>query len=293
MLRLHRIPLAAAVIALALILALYAGAGTSKDSWTWIDVISEGGTALMAGVWMVIVLASRPSGLVTRLLALGLAGIMLGAWADCLDELFRVPKDHIWDNWLEDVCTLGGMLALTAGLYYWRHEQLALTAHLQKRERLFRDHRAFDRVTQLANAGYLREQLRIERARQPGQPCALVLLDIERFHEVNRQHGYAEGDRVLQAVGHMLLLNMRNGDLLCRYAGDRFAVLMPGTTAADAHGLARHLCFMVRHMHHHAGGDVVRLRLRQAIAPADTGAAPEDLLAALNRSIDTPAAVAA
>ncbi len=110
---------------------------------------------------------------------------------------------------------------------------------------------------------------------------------------MNRQHGFAEGDRVLQAVGHMLLLNMRNGDLLCRYAGDRFAVLMPGTAAADARGLARHLCFMVRHMHHHAGANMVRLRLRQAIAVATADAAPEDLLAALNRSIDTPAPVPA
>jgi hypothetical protein len=101
---------------------------------------------------------------VTRLLALGLAAIMLGSWADCLDEFFHLSKDQVWDNWLEALMPLG-MLTLTAGMYYWRQEQFSLNEHLQKRERLFRDHRAFDRVTQLAGADYLRAQIRPDQPR--------------------------------------------------------------------------------------------------------------------------------
>jgi len=268
--------------ALAAILVPYAAAGTAKPfaAWHWLDIVQEGGTALLAGVWCLIVLASRPDGRVTRLLASGLACIMLGSWADCMDEFWRIDKAALWDNALEGLVPLG-MLVLTAGLFYWRQEQARLSEHLRKRERLFRSHRPFDRVTQLADAAYLREQLRLEGGQGAS---ALVLLDIDGFHRINREHGQPEGDRALQAVTQMLLLNLRNEDLLCRYAGDRFAVLMPGRDEAAAHEAALHLCRMVGAMRHHAGPDAVPLSLRHGCAAAR--GAPEQLLADLCRRMD-------
>lgn len=289
MLRLHRTYLIVAACGLVACLALYAGLGDLKPAatWLWMDLIGEGGTAAMTGIWFLLTLSSRPGGLVTRLLAGGLAAIMLGSWADCLDEFFRIDKDQLWDNWLEALLPLG-MAILTAGMYYWRQEQFCLNEHLQKRERLFRDHRAFDRITQLANADYLRAQIALEHARLPGRPCALVLLDVDGFHRINREFGQREGDRVLQAVGHMLLLNLRNEDLLCRYAGDRFAVLMADTAQAEAEELARHLCFMVGKLRHNASQGPVVLSMRHACSMA--GGEPEALLAGLSRAVDAHAA---
>lgn len=284
MLQLHRLTLIASGLALLVCVFLYATLGHAKPItiWKWTDIISEGGTAVMAGIWVLFTLSSRPGGLVTRLLAGGLAMIMIGSFADCLDEFFAISKTARWDHWLEALVPLG-MLCVTCGMYYWRHEQFRLNEHLQKRERLFREHRAFDRITQLANADYLRRQIRHEQTHRPGQPCALVLLDIDGFHLLNRDFGQREGDRVLQAVGHMLLLNLRNDDLLCRYAGDRFALLMPGTTAAQADALAWHLVAMVGQMRHHAKDSHVPISLRHACADAD--APPDALLAHLSREL--------
>ena len=289
MLRLHRLTLFSAGLALVVWYLLYANIGTAKPfhSWKWMDIVSEGGTALMAGVWFLFTLSSRPGGRVTNLLAGGLAAIMLGSWADCLDEFYRISKDQVWDNWLEALVPCG-MLLLTGGMYYWRQEQFRLNDHLRKRERLFRDHRAFDRITQLANADYLRDQIRLEQSGRPGVDCALVLLDIDRFHLINREFGQQEGDRVLQAVGHMLLLNLRGDDLLCRYAGDRFAILMPDTALAEAEALAGHLCAMVGQMRHHGKAGRVPVSLRHACSMAD--AEPDALLGALSRAVETPAA---
>jgi diguanylate cyclase (GGDEF)-like protein len=289
MLRLHRLTLFSAGLALVVWYLLYANIGTAKPfyHWKWMDIVSEGGTALMAGVWLLFTLSSRPGGRVTNLLAGGLAAIMLGSWADCLDEFFHIGKEQIWDNWLEALVPCG-MLLLTGGMYYWRQEQIRLNDHLRKRERLFRDHRAFDRITQLANADYLRDQIRLEQSGRPGVDCALVLLDIDRFHLINREFGQQEGDRVLQAVGHMLLLNLRGDDLLCRYAGDRFAILMPDTALADAEALASHLCAMVGQMRHHGKAGRVPVSLRHACSMAD--AEPDALLGALSRAVETPAA---
>jgi diguanylate cyclase (GGDEF)-like protein len=236
-----------------LFMLLYASLGTPKpfDQWNWLDIVGEGGTALLCGVWAMMVLGSRPSGRVTLLLVGGLAAIMLGFWVDCLDEFFAIPQQQNWDKWLESPLTLGGMLLLTAGLYFWREEQWALNEHMQKRERLFRDHRSFDRITQLANADYLLRQLRLERKRQPDVPCALILLDLDNFHLINREHGQSEGGRLLQAVSHLLLLNLRPQDLLCRYAGDRFAILLPATSLARAGEMAGHLQRAIASMGHY------------------------------------------
>ncbi len=264
---------------------LFVGAGSiiPVAEWDWVDIASEGGTSLLAALWCLIVLSSRPDGLVTRLLAGGLACIMLGSWADCLDEVVDVDKAALWDNALESLLPLG-MLILTVGMVYWRIEQATLSDHMRKRERLFRNHRPFDRITQLADAAYLREQLRLESRRNDGQGCALALFDIDEFHRINREHGQAEGDRVLQAVAHMLLLNLRNDDLLCRYAGDRFAVLMPGLQEAEARDAAQHLCRMVSSMRHHAPKGRVRISLRHGCAPAQ--GAPDALLSDLCRQMD-------
>lgn len=283
-------PLALLGTAALMTLALYATQGTAKPAamWNWMDIVGEGGTALFAGVWLALILSSRPGGRVTTLLALGLGAITFGALADCLDEFWKIAPQAHWDHWLEGVLTPGGMLTLTVGLYFWRQEQFALNEHLLRRERLFREHRAFDRITQLANADYLRRQITLEQSRAPDAPCALVLLDIDRFHLINREFGRAEGDRVLQAISHLLLLNLRNDDLLCRYAGDRFAVLLPETDGAAAQAIATTLRNAVEQLAWHTrNGARLALSARVVAAVADTS--PGSLLDALNHAIE-PAA---
>jgi diguanylate cyclase (GGDEF)-like protein len=276
------------IVVAALCIALYSSIGSDKPltDWKWVDIASEGGIALMSAVWSLIILTSRPSGSVTTLLAGGLSAIALGSWGDCLDEFFAIPRDHYWDNWFESLPTLSGVLALTAGLYLWRQEQFSLNEHMQKRERLFRDHRSFDRITQLANADYLRRQIHLEQERNPQQPCALILLDVNQFHLINRKYGQREGDRLLQAISHLLLLNMRPDDLLCRYAGDRFAILMPSTNQEQANRSAQHLEQTVDRLAHHTrnAGERILVSVRIACAVADSD--PDMLLHELNTALE-------
>ncbi|WP_374355480.1 GGDEF domain-containing protein [Chitinimonas sp.] len=271
----------------------FAHLGVTKPwvQWQWTDILCEGGTAIMAACWMLLVLSSRPGGRVTALLASGLGLFALGAWVDCLDEFFKLDHAMHWDNWLEGGSTLGGVVVLTIGLYFWRDEQYSLNEQLLKRERLFREHRAFDRITQLANADYLHRQIALEQARSPDQPCGLILLDIDHFHAINREHGTDEGDRVLQALSHLLLLNLRNGDLLCRYAGDRFAVLLPQTSQAATKEMARQLRDAVGSLGHHTRLGEQRLCLSARVVCALADQSPEQLLQALNQALE-PAAPA-
>ncbi len=222
-----------AVLAVAL-LALYAQQGAPRPlaQWRWMDLAGEGGMALMLAVWLVYLRASRPAGRVTDLLCLGLAGMLLGAWVDTLDEFWRLDKALLWDNWLESALTPLGMGLLTWGLHQWRQEQLVLNAQLGQRERLFRDHRAVDGLTQLGDALYMSRQLALERA--AGRPGLLLMLGLEGYEAFVRRWGLAEADRLLQAAAQLLLLQLRGDALLCRYAGARFVLLLPGDGAPDA-----------------------------------------------------------
>jgi diguanylate cyclase (GGDEF)-like protein len=157
---------------------------------------------------------------------------------------------------------------------------------MQKRERLFRDHRSFDRITQLANADYLRRQIHLEQERNPQQPCALILLDVNQFHLINRKYGQREGDRLLQAISHLLLLNMRPDDLLCRYAGDRFAILMPATNQHQAKQTSQHLEQVVNLLAHHARNSNERILVSVRIACAVAESDPDMLLNELNAALE-------
>ncbi|HEX2012974.1 MAG TPA: diguanylate cyclase, partial [Roseateles sp.] len=223
------------LLAMALLLLPFAlqGAPRPLPQWRWMDLLGEGGMALMVGVWLAYLRASRPAGPVTDWLCLGMSGMLLGAYVDMLDEFWLLPKAMLWDNWLESLLTPLGMALLTWGLHRWRQEQLALNRQLAQRERVFRDHRQIDALTQLGDAGYMAAQIALER--QAGRPGHVLMLGWQGFDAaVARRRGLAEADRMLQAAGLLLALQLHPDELLCRYAGDRFVVLLPGRGAADA-----------------------------------------------------------
>jgi diguanylate cyclase (GGDEF)-like protein/PAS domain S-box-containing protein len=98
-------------------------------------------------------------------------------------------------------------------------------------------HQAFhDSLTDLPNRNLLQERLRqsVLSAERDGKPCALVMMDLDRFKEVNDTFGHQSGDLLLQQVGRRLLGAVRDTDLIARLGGDEFAVLLNEVTAEDA-----------------------------------------------------------
>ena len=252
----------------ALVLMLAAGDLKPFVQLSWTDIIGEGGTAALALAWIVLVLKSRPSGQVTRLLAAGLGCLFFSWWVDTLDEFIELPDAVVWDHWLESIPMPIGMLLLTLGIYHWHHEQLAISAQMTKREKLFREYRLFDNVTPLGGADYLRQQLGIalRQARQDQQPLSLLMLDLNDFSAINRRFGFSEGDQLLQALTQLLLLNLRRHDLLCRLAGDRFVALLPNTGEHQARALASDIQAAVDHFAYHTQQQGERVQLRAACA---------------------------
>jgi diguanylate cyclase (GGDEF)-like protein len=93
-----------------------------------------------------------------------------------------------------------------------------------------------DAKTGMLNVGAWQEEsdLAIDRARRRDQPLAVLLADIDHFKEVNDTHGHLTGDAVLRTLAAEMRQQVRESDLVGRFGGEEFAILLVGTTAEEA-----------------------------------------------------------
>jgi two-component system cell cycle response regulator len=93
-----------------------------------------------------------------------------------------------------------------------------------------------DQLTQLHNRHFLVEaaQLTLSEARRHGHPVSLLVLDIDRFKAINDTHGHATGDAVLSQVAALLKRTSRAEDLVARFGGEEFVLLLPHCGLEDA-----------------------------------------------------------
>jgi diguanylate cyclase (GGDEF)-like protein/PAS domain S-box-containing protein len=108
-------------------------------------------------------------------------------------------------------------------------------ASLRLRESL-REQSTRDPLTGLFNRRFMQESLDREllRSKRKGCPLTLVLLDIDHFKHFNDTFGHEAGDAVLCLMAETLRLHYRGEDVICRYGGEEFAILLPEAAAGDA-----------------------------------------------------------
>jgi diguanylate cyclase (GGDEF)-like protein/PAS domain S-box-containing protein len=104
---------------------------------------------------------------------------------------------------------------------------------------------AHDQLTGLPNRSALLAA-GAELLRAADEPVAVVMLDLDRFKEINDTLGHTYGDRLLQQVGPRLRTQLRENDVLARLGGDEFAVLLPGLGQESAVAAARRLLDTLR-----------------------------------------------
>lgn len=107
-----------------------------------------------------------------------------------------------------------------------------------------------DPLTGLFNRRYLDETLRreLQRAARQCHPLAVVLLDIDHFKHVNDTYGHDAGDVVLQAVAEVLQSRTRSNDIVCRYGGEEFVLILPGASLEDTWRRAEELRTRIKYL---------------------------------------------
>lgn len=102
--------------------------------------------------------------------------------------------------------------------------------------RKFERHATTDALTGLGNRHSMEESFprEISRCEQDDRPVALIMIDVDNFKDFNDKFGHIAGDRALSAVASVLKSQFRPHDVMIRYGGDEFTVLLPGVNAEQA-----------------------------------------------------------
>ena len=111
-----------------------------------------------------------------------------------------------------------------------------LSATIVVRAHQLRRLSAIDRLTGLFNRGYFDERVEAElsRARRGQQPLSLVMIDVDHFKRFNDRYGHAAGDTALRTIAALVRNMVRRHDIVSRYGGEEFVVVLPETSADAA-----------------------------------------------------------
>lgn len=131
-----------------------------------------------------------------------------------------------------------------------------------------------DGLTGIFNHRYLHEVLGLEvrRAERYGKPVSILMIDIDDFKRVNDRCGHPFGDEVLEETGRLIRSSVRDTDVVGRYGGEEFLVIMPQTTSEEAIPLAERILRSLRAHPYRYVGDLVPVTASMGLA---TYPAPE------------------
>ena len=122
-------------------------------------------------------------------------------------------------------------------------ELSARIEQVQSLERALREQATRDELTGLFNRRHLNEILPAlwAASQRERMPLAAVIIDLDHFKSVNDHHGHLAGDLLLARFGKLLAADTRKSDIVCRYGGEEFCLLMPRTDAVTARRKAQAL----------------------------------------------------
>lgn len=125
---------------------------------------------------------------------------------------------------------------LAARLEEAQNQAAALGQRLKQAETLA----SLDPLTQVANRRQFEQFIlsEVELSHSEGTPLCLVMADIDHFKSVNDNYGHSMGDEVLKAFAALLVRNVRSTDLVARFGGEEFAIVLPRTPMGNAYEIA-------------------------------------------------------
>ena len=166
-----------------------------------------------------------------------------------------------------------GAIALDNALRVARAEALSVT----------------DDLTQLYNSRYLSQVLRREtkRASRSGRPLSLLFIDLDGFKAINDTHGHLYGSRALIEAAGLIRLSARETDVVARFGGDEFALILPDTGSEGAAAVGERIRDRIN-AHSFLLGDGLNIHLTVSVGVAtlpDVAASTEGLIQAADEAM--------
>ena len=155
-------------------------------------------------------------------------------------RLVELSQDHVWALIDSSAIFARNLLRVLAGRVRHDHAMIAESSGARRHyERLS----MVDSLTALHNRRWFDTMFPLQAVRleHEGRHGALLMVDVDRFKALNDAHGHAVGDLVLKRIGAALTAGLRPGDLLARFGGEEFAVLIADIEGRAVHDVADRL----------------------------------------------------
>lgn len=165
------------------------------------------------------------------------------------------PREIIIEPLLnKDLCI--GVLILASSNKFNLQQNFGLDMHIKSLTMALRNAITYDQLQRLAakdpltsvynrRFGMTRLQEEFTRSRRSNTPIGVIMFDIDHFKLVNDTYGHPIGDKILVSLTRIARLAIREGDILVRYGGEEFLVILPGASKSDTLFIAERLRHMV------------------------------------------------
>lgn len=183
-------------------------------------------------------------------------------------RVLAVPHDTVWSLVDQSHDVARNLLAILAGRM--RNDNSALiTSHNQRAQ--YEHQATVDALTGVHNRRWMNDAFPrvLHRCALNKQHSAVMVLDIDHFKKVNDSYGHLVGDAALKSLADIMQHNLRPHDLLVRYGGEEFAILLPDTKLEEARSIAERLRKMVAANEVVSHGVAFKITVSSGIAPID------------------------
>jgi len=146
-----------------------------------------------------------------------------------------------------------------------------------------------DALTGLFNHRYFQEELTVEilRVQRYKNHLSLIIFDIDNFKSYNDLYGHLEGDRILKSAAGEIRKNVRQVDIICRYGGDEFVVILPFTNIKEARFVADKIRVSMskQELFNSKDNKIIRVTLSGGVADFKEGMTKEEFINRADRAL--------
>ncbi len=248
-------------------------------------------TLLPFGAWAAARFGVRGAAMTVILIAVMVIGFMVRGHHPYTD---LAPEHAVWlmQEYLAVVAVLSIGLAILLHEIRKQRDELELrvaerTAELETANRRLQEMATTDHLTGIANRRHFHDQATRTLRRRAGgnKPASLAMLDLDHFKRINDTHGHEAGDRVINQVVRIVRDTIRPSDLLGRFGGEEFLLLLPDTDPDSALEIAERIRRKVRNASYDNRGSPIDMTVSIGVAAWDGEQSLETLIRAADSAM--------